>query len=334
MGGGGALVAAGLLLLVLAVMLLAATETAVRRSDAALGGTVRHPASAADAHDGQLVRVSGMTEIAEPARDMQFGIAAEVPALTRTVQMVQWRELPGGSYERGWVDHSVDSSRFARRRGHANPGPMPFHGEQFRSPDVRVGGLKLSPAMVAAIPGRADYVPRLSSMPANLAATFALRDGELWSNFVAGSPQLGDLRVGWSVVPPRVLTVVAGVRDGALVADPRLPGPGYVVFVGDVPLDVLLPGVPRAPAYPWWRRGLALVLACAGAALLLGGLAGRADLLSALALGVAVFAAAAAVCWLDRAHLLRVVILLLVAAVACGGIGWRWRAGALHPSRG
>lgn len=272
-------VVAGLVLVALALLLLLVNETRLQRVDASVGGVIHDlgsPTHAIDRMDvdGEVVRISGKPKVLTPPVDPQFGVRADAPVLTRKVEMSQWHESDYGggtpSYQRDWLDYDVDSSKFVHPQGHVNPGPMPFQGRRFQARDVRIGGLKLAPGLVYAIPGAEPFPPQMENMPANLAATFALRDGKLWSNAVAGSPQLGDLRVSWSIVPDTVLTIVAQVRAGQLVPAPRLPGDGFSVFLGDVPLDVLMPGVPRPPSNPWLWRVLALVLAIAGYALLVG----------------------------------------------------------------
>ncbi|MDN5924809.1 MAG: TMEM43 family protein, partial [Xanthomonadales bacterium] len=265
-------VAAGALCLVVALVLLVSVEHKVQTAEAAVGGYI-HDLGSPDTLDisaleGELVRISGTPTLPTPTTDPQFGVHADTPVLTRKVEMSQWHEIEYGggqpSYQRDWLSYNVDSSQFKRQRGHTNPGPMPFQGRRFQAKDVRIAGLKLSPALIYVIPGEAPFPPQLSSMPANLAATFALRDGMLWSNTVAGSPQLGDLRVSWSIVPKHVLTIVARVKNGELVPASHLPGAGFALFVGDVSLDVLMPGVPRPPSKTWLWRSLAVLLAWLG----------------------------------------------------------------------
>lgn len=322
----------GVALLALALILLVSVETRMLRVQTSLADAIHDLGSPAEVDRadvyGQLVRISGTPQILTPPADPQFGVSADAPVLTRKVAMLQWQEFQYGGgppgYQRDWVTYDIDSSKFTQPGGHANPEPMPFHGKRFQAADVRIGGLQMSRGLVYSIPGQEAFSPQLSNMPANLAATFALRDGMLWSNPVAGSPRLGDLRVSWTIVPKTVLTIVARVRGNELVAADDLPG-GFSVFLGDVPLDVLMPGLPHPPTMVWLWRVLALVLVAAGCVLLIRTASpGQRDPLLPAALSIAVVALAEALCWWS-AHLVLALLALALSIVAIAAAYWRWR---------
>src|SRR5690242_6619531 len=154
----------GLALVIAGLLLIGFTEHADRlraMGEDALGGFVLRGdgAKPGPSSDGQLVFVSGPVQIAGPARDAQFNVSAEAVALARKVEMFQWHETDGAirSYDLDWVDHPVDASKFAQPGGHENPGPFPFEGGRFDSPDVRVGGFRLGPKLVGGIPGVEDF---------------------------------------------------------------------------------------------------------------------------------------------------------------------------------
>lgn len=324
----------GLVLVVLALVVVLVSETRLHQTRASIGGVIHDLGS--PTHDinrmdvsGKLVRISGMPKILTPPMDPQFGVRADAPVLTRSVEMSQWHESNYGggppSYQRDWLDYRVDSSKFVHPRGHTNPQRMPFHGRRFQASDVRIAGLKLAPGLVYAIPGEKSFPPQMENMPANLAATFALRDGKLWSNPIAGSPQLGDLRVSWTIVPDSVLTIVARVTAGELVPAEDLPGAGFSVFLGDVPLDVLMPGVPRPPSSPWLWRVLALVLMIGGY-LLLSTLRQRPrDLVFAAPATIATLALAEAFVWWSTWRFVALLVALVIITVAAIAY-WRRRA--------
>ena len=82
--------AAGVILVLLGLLLLGFTEHADRlraMGEDALGGFVLsgNEAQPGAASDGQLVLVSDAPQIAQPARDPQFGVSADAVALVRKV---------------------------------------------------------------------------------------------------------------------------------------------------------------------------------------------------------------------------------------------------------
>ena len=326
----------GALLVLLGLVVLVTAEMARRdgvRDVDAMGGAIvaLQTGTAADIVEGRLVRVSGVPAMDTPAKDEQFGITADTPLLVRKVEMQQWRELksPGGdvTYVRNWFDHPINSERFLQPERHENP-RFPFAGKSFEGKGIRLGGLLLSHELLRAFPGSEQVAPDFSTMPSNLTASFRLADNVLWSSVNPQSPQLGDLRVSWSKLPLREMTVLARVVDGGLQAAPHLPTPGYVVMIGDVPLDTLMPGLPALPHNTWIWRVLALLLAAVGAWLGLSGRAGRAvDPLLALSLGVAPLALIASVIWLG-ASWGSVSMWLLIGALAAACAAWRWPRGS------
>jgi hypothetical protein len=327
--------AAGAALLALALVLLFANERGVlayRQAAERHGGSVLDLGTEAypDSDQyGHMVRVAGTPEVVEPPRDADFGVSADTPLLVRKVQMFQWREVrvgTGVNYEMDWVDHAVDTSRFERPQGHANPGPFPFRGARFVAPNVRLAHYHLDPAIVRALPGvgapiRAD----LSRLPPNLAASFQIVDGRLSTSADPGSPQLGDLRVSWEAVPLQLVTVIARVDGRSLKpAVGAADGRGFEVQVGDRALRDVLPDLPPVPGAVWTWRVLALLIAWGGAVLLLRELRRRPDVLAALGLAVVPLALLAAVIWIGTS-ITAGLMLLALALLAGAGTIWRRR---------
>ena len=91
--------------------------------------------------EGRLVHVSGKADTKDVLTDETFGVAATAIALTRKVEMYQWREdckteekkNAGGSvtttktytYAKVWSGKAIDSSGF-KESGHDNPGELEF----------------------------------------------------------------------------------------------------------------------------------------------------------------------------------------------------------------
>ncbi|TAN03853.1 MAG: hypothetical protein EPN36_10575 [Rhodanobacteraceae bacterium] len=322
----------GALLLLLGLVLLGFTEHSDRlraMGEDALGGFVLTGSAATPGPDanGKLVLAVGAPAVKSPARDEQFGVAVDAPALLRKVEMFQWTETHFGgqrNYEMDWFDHPIDSSTFNNPAGHANPGAFPIGAARFDSPDVTVAGFKLGAALVAMIPGPEPFTPNLSHLPPNMAATFQAHDGTLLTSANPAHPQVGDLRVSWLRIVPAELTVFARDRDGTLVQAHDPAGDQIAqVLLGRLSLTDVLTDAPQPPHFKWARRVLAVLLAWAGVALLLPPTRRR-DRALALAIAAVPLALLAAAYWFD-VRMLACAVLVLIAVLAALAAVWRWR---------
>lgn len=322
----------GVLLLLLGLLLLGFTEHAdsLRAlGEDALGGFVLtgQAARPGPAANGQLVLAVGAPEVKIPARDAQFGVATNAPALLRTVEMFQWKETRVGGqrgYEQDWFDHPIDSSSFNEPAGHANPGAFPINAARFDSSDVVVAGFKLAPALVRMINGPEPFEPGFSHLPPNMAVTFQAEDGKLVTSTNPARPQVGDLRIGWMQVNPSALTVFARDKQGVLVpANDPAGKPIAQVMLGRHSLTDVLTDAPQPPHFKWARRVLSVLLAWAGMALLLPRPRQR-DRWLALAVAVVPLAILAAVYWFGVRTLAACGLIALVVAMVLF-VAWRWR---------
>lgn len=322
----------GAVLLLLGLLLLGFTERADRlrvMAEDALGGFVLSGAAAvpSPASNGQLVLAVGAPVVKAPARDEQFGVSADAPALVRKVAMLQWNEVGNGrqySYELNWFERPVDSSVFVQPDGHANPGAFPISAARFDSPDVTVAGFKLAPALVDQIPGVEPFDPDFSALPANMAASFQVRGGALETSTDPARPQVGDLRISWMKIAPSELTIFARDQDGTLVPTRNPDGDAIAqVLIGSHPLTDVLADAPQPPRFRWARRVLSILLAWAGVALLMAQW-NRYDRILALAIAVVPLAALVTVCWwAERMPVAIASVFVALAALALSA--WRWR---------
>ena len=325
-----AAVIAGAILILVALLLIGFTEHADRlrvMGEDALGGFVLSGDQARPGpdSDGQLVFVSGTPQIVTPARDPEFNVGAAAVALVRKVEMFQWHEVNAGrrSYDQDWVDHPVDSSKFAQPVGHENPGAFPFERARFDSVDVRVGGFRLGPKLVAGIAGVEDFVPDLRTLPPNLAATFQVADGALVTSADPQRPQVGDLRVSWMRIAPAALTVLARAQGGELVQTQDASGRDLAqVQIGLRSLSDVVPDAAPRPNYAWAKRVLAILLAWVGALLVFS--PGCRDKWLALFAGVAPLALLACISWFGVRNTVGMV-LLAVGILASVAATWRAR---------
>lgn len=327
--------AGGAALLVFGALLALTTERDVVAYRAALqqhGGAVIDLGHALEARgdlEGRMVRIVGTPRVVESPYDADFNQQVATPVLTRHVEMFQWRELRLGgraTYEQDWAAAPQDSSRFQQPAGHHNPGVFPITGAQFPAGKVMLGPYVLDAALVRSLPGSEPVPPDARALPANLAATFVAHAGTLVTSSHPGAPELGDLLVSWTAVPMQEVTVLARVAGDRLVAVPNpANGSGYEVNVGDSSVLEMRPDMAAAPALPWVRRLLGLLLAAIGVALT-GWRAGtRADARLMAGGGLLVGGASAALPWFGASTSVAAAWIVL-AVIGLALLVWRRRA--------
>lgn len=277
---------------------------------------------------GAMVRVVGTPTVVEAPHDPDFNLRASTPVLVRHVEMFQWREVRFGSsvhYELDWVDHLLDAGHFEDPKGHANPVSFPISGKQFDAGLVQIGGFKLGPVLLHAIPGTQRITPDPGALPENLAASFSRYQDYLVTSAQPGDPRLGDVRVSWNEVPLQELTIVGRIDGDRLVAaTDAADGKGFVVQVGDVPVLDIFPDLPVPPEFVLSWRILAVLLASLGAFLLLSAQRDRRDPLLALGLGALAVGIVASVLWLgDDTRTMCGWLALTILSLLL--IGWRLR---------
>ena len=277
---------------------------------------------------GSMVRVVGTPTVVEAPHDPDFNLRVNTTMLVRHVEMFQWREVRVGSsvhYELDWVDHLLDAGHFEDPKGHANPLSFPISGKQFDAGLVQIGGFKLGPVLLHAIPGTQRITPDPGALPENLAASFSRYQDYLVTSARPGDPRLGDVRVSWNEVPLQELTIVGRIDGDRLVAAAdAADGKGYVVQVGDVPVLDVFPDLPVPPEFVLSWRILAVLLASLGAFLLLSTQRDRRDPLLALGLGALVVGIVASVLWLGD-DTRTMCGWLVLAALGLLLTGWRLR---------
>lgn len=191
-------------------------------------------ATAADrvdpAVDGKLVYLSGEVGTEETAQDPDFGIEAPALVLRRSVEMYQWKEkkhteerekLGGGkervttyTYEKVWDDKPINSGSF-RESGHNNPGSMPYSDQNFAVSDAHLGAWRADDTILGAL----DGTPLTLAEDASFPDDFWLADARtLYSGQNPKSPQIGDLRVTFSAVPPQPASLIAQANGDGLKA--------------------------------------------------------------------------------------------------------------------
>ena len=167
-----------------------------------------------------LVHVRGASWSTRPVSDPVFGIETNAVALVRVAEMYQWTEVSGTPvrYEKVWTSNEVSSAAFRVPAGHANPSfPSALRSRTDLARDIRVGRL-----LVQARGRFADALPAETLPSAGTHVAGADGWQYLAPRVDAGrSPQVGDVRVRFRIVPHGPVSVVAQLRDDKVPASLR-----------------------------------------------------------------------------------------------------------------
>jgi len=184
-------------------------------------------------NEGKLVHVSGAVAVPGRLNDPVFNVGhPSALRLERTVEMYQWRQTDenkseksvGGSetttttyrYVKEWSERPIDSSAFKRPDGHRNP-PMPYRSATIEARGARLGAFALDPSLVKQVSAFERLGPDPSAV---LPQGFAWVGEQLYRGAVPDQPQVGDLRVGFRVVPVQTFSVVGAQMNGTLTGFP------------------------------------------------------------------------------------------------------------------
>jgi hypothetical protein len=253
--------------------------------------------------DGKLVYVSGNVDSGQSASDPEFGIEAPALVLRRSVEMYQWKEkkrteerekLGGGketittySYEKVWSDDPIDSGSF-RESGHNNPSSMPYRDKNFLVADARLGAWRANDSILSALDGQPLTLSESGGFPSG----FRLVDAHmLYRGANPGSPQIGDLRVKYSAVPPQPASVIAQAEgDGLTAWTSPAHTPVFLVEAGIHDAATLVANAQSSNStIGWVLRAVGFVLLWIAFSMMLGPLATLAAVLPPLGRAVGTF---------------------------------------------
>jgi len=230
-GGAFKGIAVGVLLVLAAVVLLFSNEGRAVKRDRALGEgsgiVVSVESDRVDpANEGALVHVTGQAATTATLTDPVFGVSARALKLARSVEMYQWQEsaqsetkdkVGGGqetvttyTYTKDWSSTAVDSAGFQEPAGHENPGAMPYEAEEQIAEPVTLGAFTLSPSLVGRINDFEPLqLPAGTAIPAALKGRARVQGTSFYIGQNPSAPQVGDVRVTFSVVLPAEVSVVS-----------------------------------------------------------------------------------------------------------------------------
>ncbi len=277
----------GFLMLIAMVILLfwnegRAVQTA-KSLDEGAGAVISVSADAPDpANEGRLVHVSGRADVKEMLTDPALGISARGIALSRNVEMYQWQEssksetrkkLGGGeetvttySYSKGWSTQPVDSSRFQQSEGHDNP-PMALASDSFMADTGTLGGWELHRNILSKI-GGSEKVPLPKELEDTVrqalgtARPVRISDGAVYAGRDPLSPQVGDLRISYSLVGAKDISVIARQAGDSFAPYQTQAGDALeMVDTGIVPAGQMFKSAQSANAtLTWILRAVGLFL--------------------------------------------------------------------------
>ena len=174
--------------------------------------------------EGALVHTSGEARTKEVLKDSTFGISKNAIRLLRSVEMYQWEErkttkteknLGGGEvkrtiydYRKAWSSTYHDSSQFKSRKGHHNP-EMPHKSRNVQARKVFLGAFRLPKALVGRMTNDEELVLEEKDIPSCFRDKARISDGSLHFGKDPANPEIGDLRISFSVVLPQEVSVVA-----------------------------------------------------------------------------------------------------------------------------
>jgi hypothetical protein len=178
------------------------------------------------ANNGKVVHMTGQAVTDELLTDKVLGISGKGVKLIRNVEMFQWKEEAksekkkkiGGSeetvttytYKKDWASDKIDSSKF-KKPTYKNPA-MPYKGETVTASLVNLGSFKLSPSLIGQITKSEPVTMQqadIAKLPAAIKGKTTLYDGGVYVGKNPSVPQIGDLKISYSIVKPQIVSVVA-----------------------------------------------------------------------------------------------------------------------------
>lgn len=352
---GGAIkgILAGLILFVAAFPLLFWNEgravTRYKTLKEGAGAVVTVSSDSVDrANAEKLIHVTGKADTDETLTDPVFGVSASGLKLRRAVEMYQWMETSqsrsekkagGGktttttySYSKTWADRLISSADFKIPAEHHNPGSMPYESAQQTAGNVTLGAYVLSQALIGQIRAFEPFpVGSDTPLPQELQGRARLHDTGFYIGADPASPQIGDMRIKFTIVKPTEISVIAKqVNNTFAPYSTKAGGMIELLQTGSLSSDEMIQKAQES------NRTLTLIVRIAGFILMFAGLSMIFRLLSVIAdvlpvLGAIVSAGTGIIAFLLSAVLSLITIatawifyrpvlgiILLVAALALG----------------
>lgn len=302
------------------------------------------------ANDGKLVHLSAEAVTDETLVDQDFGVSANAIRLRRDVEMYQWKEteksetqkkLGGGeetvttyTYDKEWSSFLNDSSNFHQPSGHENPSEFPYDSVTLDAEQVGVGAFYLTPDLIAQLSDFKDLPVRDMPEGVEWPEDAQTSKGGIYLGANPAQPQVGDVRIQFSVVEPGQVSLVAA-QNGDTFAEYQTKAGGTIAMIvsGNVPAQQMFAdAIATNTLITWLVRLGGFILIWIGFSLLFaplsvladivplfGSLVGAATGLIAFLLALAVALTVIALAWLVFRPLLGIVLLLVAIVAAVFG---------------
>jgi hypothetical protein len=174
-------------------------------------------------NEGKLVHMSGDVKTDEFLDDTEFNIHVNALKLSRSVEMYQWKEAKeekeekktgGGTettttytYSMGWSGGRINSDEFKETSGHENP-DLPISESVQIVGKATIGAFTLNESLLSSVD---DHTPLESP---NLKGTQfenapVTSEGIFIGSGSPATPQVGDVRVSFSIVKPGPISIIA-----------------------------------------------------------------------------------------------------------------------------
>jgi hypothetical protein len=195
----------GIVMLLGSVVMLWVNEGRADLSKTAKDALVVTQGAAAPAEaQGQLVGITGLLEVEEPAVDGEFAVRGDYLKLSRKVEMYAWDESESDdkySYDTTWTTSPEDSSQFEYRAGHENP-RMSYRAADFFAQAGRVGGYTFDPSQSAHLTGETAVGPGddLRLPRSGYLAGETIYIGYSGPYTATNQTMVGDLRISYTAV--------------------------------------------------------------------------------------------------------------------------------------
>jgi hypothetical protein len=176
------------------------------------------------ANENKLVHVSDLATTDNILTDAVFGISENAIHLHREVEMYQWKETSesktekklGGAeettteytYNKDWSSSLDKSSEFKVPEGHTNPSEFKYKAGTHTAGEVTVGDFRLNPDLINKIGGYGSL--DIANYDFSKIENARLADNKIYiGKGSEQNPEIGDLKVSFTVVKPKVVSIVA-----------------------------------------------------------------------------------------------------------------------------
>ncbi|MDA3874050.1 MAG: TMEM43 family protein [Kiritimatiellae bacterium] len=241
------------------------------------------PESLSPEHERQPVHLTAKAETEAMLTDPQFGVSENAIHMRREVEMYQWKEnsstrtrkkLGGGeekiteyTYEKTWSGSVNRSDSFKEPGPHQNPSTMPYGDWRDSASAVQVGVFSLRQELIQSMNFFEDLTPRNPTLPDGA----QLSGNTLYVGESPASPEIGDVRISFSIVPPDTVSVVAAQVGSELTPWTTSNGtPYHRIQRGTHTLEAMMDSAKKeAQMLSWILRGAGWLIMALGISMVL-----------------------------------------------------------------